>query len=1319
MVIPRKIIFSVRLLTIMLLVLAGCGTGNKNEQDAGPDLAIEDVAEMEVETDIIRPDPSPVILASLVPADGEGCPCSGQPGWCTTTSDKTEIMVKVKVNEVEDPNNRNGILYGNDVVKQVELVWLAPEAGTEPINKVSSTIGKEDEDGFVFYRLEFNYKNHIKPRAPEVGDGLYKLLVRVSLDDDLLVKKTLPARVVFDSTAPEITIDQPHSGDKYVASLPVSYCVTDTDSGGEPASGVAIEHLHFYLGETEIFPPEAEDIDLLCPASPIVFDVARANTETTSFRIVASDCLGSSDEVVVEPVKIVGLPDYEVPKGTDIPEDLGDVQHLQPAHLVFDAEHTPADSFPDLVIHGSQGIGFAHNPADGSANVGTIIPVLTSISAVESFVADVNGDKASDIITLETATTEDGTPAMVIRLFLQNTKEVLEEKPEPGTKVIEDYIPLGTFPEVPSEEHMLVISQLHLMHIRDVDLDGFADIVLSGTDEELCLALFRHTGKQAATGVVDLVPDPPAEEDDPPPEDDDADSFFTLHDTMQGVTGITDMKIGHFYAEAGDSRLDLVLTRPAVGLLTVISFDEEYYFNSGQDSIYCWANAELIAHRPPLQDPSTDLYYDTDLPEELEELLVYVPDTKGLHFIPSKGNGTFTMHASNYLAKLNPDQPTNKPVSVCIDANKEVDTTGFGLNKVASVTLPSLLEPRPRAFGLAVSLGDTPDSLLLTNLVGPPETPGDKDAVLDIIASVPGMNYIAIYHGNSYGGSYDGMFTEGIFYNPGQQPRALTIADFDQNATGDIACIVDYTREDGQDIQQLVLLPLNKDTNGQLYPAPREIPMPLPGTWTSGRLKPTHLVVADVQTDGDRDIIVAVEPVSQNYGVGIDGGDWEGQFSENMTTVSLPLIFTFLMQDGHPILEPPHKSAADISFTESLSGLAVGKFNDDDEPDLVMTVQKAVSDACSGRTFDILIGGRRVTGINDPLEIGKSSSKLDFYTSHSNSAGYFLPAGGFMGLQRTTGVLTARLNQGDDLDDLVLFAEEHSSPGKPDYQPDTIATFLTRYDLDWNDCGTKKMVWFDKAAPYHLKAPPCTLCGGPPPPSQGEEQSYICQPSFDFPDKYPELQLAPGQARPTDKTTQYEAGANPVAGTLGDFADSEGEFDCIDIMVATSGTHNVTYVRGLCDLTTYKFEDPIEQKAVGTDPVGVRAADLDQDGQIDAAVAAGGNVRILWGMANGDFEKNKPIIQGDEESFSPTSLVVEDVNNDEWDDVLVTSGSLNRILVYLNGGEREFFGPFALPTGVKPKQILVGQLDNDGCKDVAVLNEGSRTVTLLRNRRCD
>ena len=1324
---------------LTLMFAAGC-TGDQGAEDAGepkPDSGgdIVDILDAGDTADAtaqdVAPDVPPVPASTNAKVQkiqgGCNCPKDGlTTAWCAGTNGDLYIPFALSIQDHAE----------DDKINKIILRWIhdRPLEDGESYEGVGNetTIPLPDEDGkiktvddngnpkdvevkFDLADLEKAYKTE-NPDAEELPDGHYLLRVETesTLDGSAGLHKTHELITVFvDRTGPSATIlggdGFLFKGGSFAQELIVQLCGLSDQSD--------ITGFSYKLGEQPLVPVK-EEIKTGCIVP--TFDIGRNKTEETVFTVILSDCVGNVAEYTYD-VRIVGMPYYRLPGKMMVPKGLVEDVELGPPLKLFSVDLGSPDDwepdlFMDLVIVMNGATAVAINDTKGGFGLPHV--GLPGASSTQTEFVDVNSDGYLDLVMLvQTSVTLD------VRIYLQDTLVVDQNPDEEEEEPI--FVPQGTFGDAtkPSESLSIPLeSEMHLLRVLDANQDGFTDILVAGPKDELSAMLFLHTGKH------DIPKLPPKEGEEPEPDLEQPKKFYVLWDTTPGITGTSDVVVGNFVT--GDKgRPDLVFTRGESDLITTMALEDDGTFAQGKDTIYWFGGIGMALAR--------NLGWDFDVDGnvvEVDDLLVATGHNT-IHYVPAAGDGTFMICA------LYEDEEDPYCYALMLPADDpELD---FGQIHIPNVTNLLLTNDDSPQVGDVLYLGAPADSMVMGGFDDSGFGKGDDD----LAVAVPDNNFIAIFGGrNSEEYETFGKFSEAMFLNPGPSPRSLVTADFDGDSKSDLACIVGTTVDD----IGIVVLLQEPSVPGNFVTA-IDMPLPVSGDWQSGRLQPTHFVVAPMggEADETNDIVVATAPEKQFWTVPNDeiflyvdeeGEDVPHDCPEEELEKSLPLILNYSFQEGLPqrgnaLDLRPRKSTVDVNMDQALSGFAVGQFDKGSGSqflDLAVSVAGTFDSSCAGRTFDILRGGWRVAGVNNPCVVGLDDDQpLDYYEAAGPSIpGYFRPMGGYLGLKNISGLTTAYLNS-DELSDLLLIAPEVGKPGDEGYQPHSVATYLTRMDNAYNECavGTgKNEIWFTGAPffPLAMSPPSCTadVEETPDDPDDPEEPPPEDDPLAKKCLPMPGVGTIHGPAEPSDASYQWEIGYDPIAVVAGDYlVDS---IDCNDIMVA-SGTHdNVTYHVGVCGDNKYKFhspEHPPIQSPIGAEPVAIVTTDLDDDGYIDVIAALAKNISIAYGKQNGEFEN--PWYLPLTDVVAPTSLVVEDINNDDWPDFLVTEANQDRILVFLNGGLKEaggktqIFGPFELPCGKDPIAIQVADMDQDGCKDIAVLNGGSRTVSILFNKRCD
>ena len=140
---------------------------------------------------------------------------------------------------------------------------------------------------------------------------------------------------------------------------------------------------------------------------------------------------------------------------------------------------------------------------------------------------------------------------------------------------------------------------------------------------------------------------------------------------------------------------------------------------------------------------------------------------------------------------------------------------------------------------------------------------------------------------------------------------------------------------------------------------------------------------------------------------------------------------------------------------------------------------------------------------------------------------------------------------------------------------------------------------------------------------------------------------------------------------------------------------------------------PQVQFATGAQPVDVKAADLNGDGNPDLAIANMGanTVTVLLGDGTGGFGHRVDFPTG----AGPHALAICDINGDGKPDVVTANYVSNTVSVLLNDGNAGFGTRTDDGTGSEPFSVAIGDMNGDGAPDLAVADFGGPGVSLLLN----
>ncbi len=195
--------------------------------------------------------------------------------------------------------------------------------------------------------------------------------------------------------------------------------------------------------------------------------------------------------------------------------------------------------------------------------------------------------------------------------------------------------------------------------------------------------------------------------------------------------------------------------------------------------------------------------------------------------------------------------------------------------------------------------------------------------------------------------------------------------------------------------------------------------------------------------------------------------------------------------------------------------------------------------------------------------------------------------------------------------------------------------------------------------------------------------------------------------------TNFAVGTTPVSVAIGDI-DGDGKQD---LAIANQGSNSVSILRNTSSVASASFDRT--DFTVGMLPVSVAIGDIDGDGKKDLAVVNqnSSNVSVLRNTSNIGLVSFAPAVNSTA-GTTPSSVTIGDIDGDGKLDLAVANGGSNNASILRNTssiGLVSFAPAISFAAGTFPILIATSDIDADGKKDLAVVNQNSSNVSVLRN----
>jgi gliding motility-associated-like protein len=195
-----------------------------------------------------------------------------------------------------------------------------------------------------------------------------------------------------------------------------------------------------------------------------------------------------------------------------------------------------------------------------------------------------------------------------------------------------------------------------------------------------------------------------------------------------------------------------------------------------------------------------------------------------------------------------------------------------------------------------------------------------------------------------------------------------------------------------------------------------------------------------------------------------------------------------------------------------------------------------------------------------------------------------------------------------------------------------------------------------------------------------------------------------------DNTT----GTSPFSVVMGDI-DGDGK---PDMVVSNSGVATVSVFLNTGSIGNPSFAAKADF-TVGANARSLAIGDLDGDGKLDLAIGNYNNstvsvLRNTSSIGTATFATKVDLTTG----TNTYSVAIGDIDGDGRLDIVAanyTSGTISVLLNTGSSGTISFAAKADFATGINPQNIAIGDFDGDGKPDVAVVNNGATTVSVLHN----
>ena len=193
------------------------------------------------------------------------------------------------------------------------------------------------------------------------------------------------------------------------------------------------------------------------------------------------------------------------------------------------------------------------------------------------------------------------------------------------------------------------------------------------------------------------------------------------------------------------------------------------------------------------------------------------------------------------------------------------------------------------------------------------------------------------------------------------------------------------------------------------------------------------------------------------------------------------------------------------------------------------------------------------------------------------------------------------------------------------------------------------------------------------------------------------------------KTYSTGYGSLPKYVSVGDFNND----NILDIAVVSSGTRSIMIFFGFGDGSF--LSGRTYSTGSKSSPYASAIGDFNKDNQLDIAIIdfESGNIIVFFGYEREPFGSFIAYYTGD--GSKPHSVAIDDLNNDSRLDIVVANYGADNIAVFLGLGNRLFVRMMTYSTGIgsAPYSIAINHFNKDKYLDIVVINSKTNNIAIL------